>query len=84
MVKTTYIPNTIRIPTHGVDLWHHGLRFGERTPNCQWSHHKVKRGEGGRKERRKKEKESGWPILHRSHADRYGAMDAWVAPTDMA
>jgi hypothetical protein len=27
-----YVPNTIRIPTHGVDLWHHGLWIGERNP----------------------------------------------------
>jgi hypothetical protein len=30
MVKMAYVPNMIRIPTHGVDWWHHGLRVGER------------------------------------------------------
>jgi hypothetical protein len=28
----TYVPNTIGVSTHGVDLLHHGLRIGERTP----------------------------------------------------
>jgi hypothetical protein len=60
-----YILNTIRIPTHGVDLWHHMLGFGERTPNRQWSHREVKREERRRKERRKKEKERAYPILRR-------------------
>jgi hypothetical protein len=26
----TYVPNTIGIPTHGVDWWHHGPRIGKR------------------------------------------------------
>jgi hypothetical protein len=57
MVKTTYVPNTIRIPTHGVDFLHQGLRFGERTQNRQWSCCKVSRGEGRKKEREEKERE---------------------------
>jgi hypothetical protein len=28
MVKTTYVSNTIRIPTHVVDFSHQGLGFG--------------------------------------------------------
>jgi hypothetical protein len=71
----TYIFNMIRIPNHGVDLWHHGLGFGERNPNYQWSCRKVER-EKRRKERMKKEKERVCPILCRSHADLYGATDA--------
>jgi hypothetical protein len=59
----------IRISTHGVDLWHNELGFGEKTPNQQWSHHKVKREERRRKERRKKE--ISCPILCRSHIDPY-------------
>jgi hypothetical protein len=59
----------IRISTHRVDLWHHGLGFEERTPNRRWSRHKVKRGEERRKERRKKEKEMDCHILRRSHTD---------------
>jgi hypothetical protein len=74
-VKTTCIPNTIKIPTHRVDLCHHGLGFGERTPNHQWSHCKVKREERRRKERRKKEKERVCPILRMSHTDRYDTID---------
>jgi hypothetical protein len=68
-IKVTYVPNTIRISTHEVDLWHHELGFGEKTPNRQWSHHKMKREEMRRKERRKKE--ISCPILCRSHADPY-------------
>jgi hypothetical protein len=44
----------IRIPTHGVDLWHHGLGFGERTPNRQWTH---AQGEERRKEKEREEEE---------------------------
>jgi hypothetical protein len=51
MVKMAYVPNTIGIPTHGVDLRHHGLGFGGRSKNHQWSCRKVER------ERRKKESE---------------------------
>jgi hypothetical protein len=29
-VKMRYVPKTIVISIHGVDLWHHGLRLGER------------------------------------------------------
>jgi hypothetical protein len=54
-IKTTYVPNKIRISIHEVNLWHHGLEFGERTPNHQWSHHKVKREERRRKKEREKE-----------------------------
>jgi hypothetical protein len=56
MVQTTYVPNTIRIPTHVVHFSHQGLRFGERTQNHQWSSHKVRRGEGRKKEIGRKRK----------------------------
>jgi hypothetical protein len=32
MIKMTFVPNMIGIPTHGVDLWRHGLQIGERNP----------------------------------------------------
>jgi hypothetical protein len=51
MVKTTYVPNMIEIPTHRVDLRHHRLGFGGRSKNHQWSRCKMER------ERRKKESE---------------------------
>jgi hypothetical protein len=55
-VKTTYVPNTIRVPTHGVDLMHHDLPIGERTPKSpmelpQCEERKMK------KERKKEMKE---------------------------
>jgi hypothetical protein len=31
MIKMTYIPNMIMIPTHRVDFSHQGLEFGKRT-----------------------------------------------------
>jgi hypothetical protein len=34
-VKTTYIPNTIGIPTHEADLKHHGVGFEGRSKNHQ-------------------------------------------------
>jgi hypothetical protein len=65
----TYIPNMIRIPTHGVYFSHQGLRFRERTPNRQWSHRKVTRGEGRKKEREDEERErEGSHILPVSRA----------------
>jgi hypothetical protein len=64
-VKTTYIPNTIRMPTHGVDLWHHEFGFVERTPNHQWRRRKVEREERRMKERRKKVKGRAYPIESR-------------------
>jgi hypothetical protein len=51
MVKTTYVPNTIGIPTHEADLKHYGVGFEGRSKNRQWSRHEVER------ERRKKESE---------------------------
>jgi hypothetical protein len=49
-VKTTYVPNTIRLPIHGVDLWHHRLQIGERSPKSSME---PPQGEEGR---RKKER----------------------------
>jgi hypothetical protein len=51
MVKTTYVSNTIEIPTHEADLKHHGVGFQGKSKNRQWSHREVER------ERRKKESE---------------------------
>jgi hypothetical protein len=53
----TYVPNMIMILTHGANFLHQGLRFGERTQNRQWSHRKVRIGEGRKKEREEKERE---------------------------
>jgi hypothetical protein len=50
-VKTTYVSNTIVIPTHEADLKHHGVRFEGRSKNHQWSRREVER------ECRKKESE---------------------------
>jgi hypothetical protein len=79
MVKTTYVPNTIRIPAHVVDFLH-VLGFWGRTQNCQWSHSKVSRGERRKREREKEERErdesystneshhGGWHDTFVSHA----------------
>jgi hypothetical protein len=56
MIKTTYVPNMIGIPTHGVDLWHHILRIGERTPKSS-----IKPPQGEER-KRKKEKEEEGPV----------------------
>jgi hypothetical protein len=58
MVKTTYVPNTIEISTHEVDLKHHGVGYEGRSKNHQWSRREVER-ECRKKVRRKKEKEGG-------------------------
>jgi hypothetical protein len=51
MVKTTYVSNTIEIPTHEADLKHYGVGFEGKSKNRQWSHREVET------ERRKKESE---------------------------
>jgi hypothetical protein len=56
MIKTTYVPNMIGIPTNAVDLWHYGLRLGERNPKSPMELLQGERG-GRKKERRKKDKE---------------------------
>jgi hypothetical protein len=50
MVKKTYVPNEIRMETHGGDLGHHGLRMEERRQKSSMELPQGKRG--GRKERR--------------------------------
>jgi hypothetical protein len=70
----TYVPNTIRIPTHGVDFSHQGLGFWRRTQNRQWNHRKVSRGEGRKREREEEERErEGSHILPMSRAMVVGA-----------
>jgi hypothetical protein len=54
-VKMTYVFNMIRIPTHGVDLWHHGLRIGERKPKSSME---PPQGEDMRRKKERKEEES--------------------------
>jgi hypothetical protein len=49
-----YVPNTIRIPTHGVDLWHHGLQIGERN---QKSPIEPPQGEESRRKKESEEEE---------------------------
>jgi hypothetical protein len=70
----TYVPNTIRIPTHGVDFSHQGLEFWGRAQNRQWIHRKVSRGEGRKREREEEEREREEShILPVSHAMVVGA-----------
>jgi hypothetical protein len=80
----TYVPNTIRIPTHGVDFTCQGLGFWGRTQNCQWSHHKVSRGEGRKREREEEGRGRGAIFLRRlSRAMVVGATHEGVTPTTM-
>jgi hypothetical protein len=46
-----YVPNTIGIPIHGVDLWHHGLRLVKRNPKSTLEPPQGERGGGRKKER---------------------------------
>jgi hypothetical protein len=46
-----YVPNTIGIPTHGVDLWHHGLRLVKRNPKSPMEPPQGERGGERKKER---------------------------------
>jgi hypothetical protein len=68
MVKTTYVPNTIEISTHEVDLKHHGVGYEGRSKNHQWSRREVER-ECRKKVRRKKEKEGGEIFRELSRAE---------------
>jgi hypothetical protein len=55
--KMIYVPNTIRILIHGVDLWHHRLRIGNRTPKSSME---PPQGEERKMEKeREEEKEQG-------------------------
>jgi hypothetical protein len=72
-VKTTYVLNTIKIPTHEVDLKHHMVGFEERSKNRQWSRRKVER-----ECRKKKSEEKERGVVFRelsSHVDLIGATD---------
>jgi hypothetical protein len=51
-----YVPNTNRIPTHRVDLWHHVLRIGERSPKSVME---PPQDEERMKEEREEERERG-------------------------
>jgi hypothetical protein len=53
----TNVPNTIRVPTNIVDLWHHGLRIGERTPKTPMEPPQGE--ERKRKKEREEERERG-------------------------
>jgi hypothetical protein len=59
MVKMMYVPNTIGIPTHLVDLWHHVLRIEERNPKSPMEppqgEEMRKKERGERKRKRVKE-----------------------------
>jgi hypothetical protein len=68
MVKMTYVPNTIEISTHEVDLKHHGVGYEGRSKNHQWSRREVER-ECRKKVRRKKEKEGGEIFRELSRAE---------------
>jgi hypothetical protein len=57
-MKTTYIPNTIEIPTHEADLKHYGVGFEGRSKNHQWSRREVER-ECRKKESEEEERERG-------------------------
>jgi hypothetical protein len=53
-----YVPNTIGIPTHGVNLWHRRLRLANRNPKSPMEPPQGERG-GRKKERKKERKEKG-------------------------
>jgi hypothetical protein len=77
-VRMTNVPNTIGVPTHEVDLWHHEFQIGERTPKSPMEPPQ------GEERKRKKERGGQCPILHRSHARQVGMTASWVTPEHMA
>jgi hypothetical protein len=69
-----YVPNTSKIPTNRVNLWHHGLKIWERT---QESPIKSSQGEERRKKKEREEnKEEGLVP--------YALFCAGVTPNDIA
>jgi hypothetical protein len=58
MVKTTYLTNTIEIPTHKADLKHNGVGFEGRSKIRQWSRREVER-ECRKKKSEEEERERG-------------------------
>jgi hypothetical protein len=58
MVKKTYIPNGIWIPTHGGNLGHHELRMEEGWQELPMEPPQWKRG-GRKEERDEEEREEG-------------------------
>jgi hypothetical protein len=76
MVKTTYVPNIIWIPTHGGDLGHRGLRREERRQESPMEPPQGKIGGGRKKERRKKGKKGREPFRRASHASSFGATES--------
>jgi hypothetical protein len=80
MVKTMFIPNTIGIPTHRVDLWHHGLRLAKRNSKLPMEPSQGERGRGRKKERGERKRVGG--IL----AGQSRRMDwrDWVTPCQTA
>jgi hypothetical protein len=75
MVKKTYIPNGIRIPTHGGDLGHHELRMEEGWQELPMEPPQWKRG-GRKKEMRKKGKKGQGTFWCANHAMSEGAIRA--------
>jgi hypothetical protein len=68
-VKTTYVTNTIGIPTYEADLKNHGVGFEGRSKNHQWSRREVERECRKKKVKRKKEKERGEVFMELSRAE---------------
>jgi hypothetical protein len=69
-IKMTYLPNMIRIPTNGIDWWHHGFQIEERKlkslmESSQDEERKRK------KEKRKEEKEGLRDCWQASHANSF-------------
>jgi hypothetical protein len=67
MAKKMYVPNTIGIPTHGVDLWHHGLRLANRNPKSQGEGRKKERGGRRGPEASCRASHAEWASMTESH-----------------
>lgn len=64
MVKTMFIPNTIGIPTHRVDLWHHGLRLAKRNSKLPMEPSQGERGRGRKREEKGRGSGVSWRASH--------------------
>jgi hypothetical protein len=65
-IKMMYVPNMIRIPTNGIDWWHHGFQIEERKLKS------LMESSQDEERKRKKEKEGRRDCWQASHTSSFG------------
>jgi hypothetical protein len=74
-MEMTYVPNIIGIPTHGVDLWRHGLEIGERNLKSP-----IEPSQGEKRRKKKRDEEE----IEREPGDSWQVSHAeWISVTEL-